>query len=71
MGRISYGFQSQIKFETLPQWTISSSIEDEEIKWYERAKTMYLLLGDDNTQYLHMVTNGKHRKSIGSSTSSY
>lgn len=34
-------------------------LREEEIKWYERAD---LLEGDDNTQYLHLVTNGKHRK---------
>lgn len=35
---------------------------EEEIKWYERAKTKDLLQGDDNTQYFHLVANGNHKK---------
>jgi len=32
------------------------------MKWYERAKVNTLLQGDDNTQFFHLVANGKHRK---------
>ena len=35
---------------------------EEEIKWYQRAKTTKLLSGDCNTKYFHLVANGKHRK---------
>jgi mannosylglycoprotein endo-beta-mannosidase len=37
-------------------------LREEEIKWYQRAKTKDLLEGDDNTQYFHLVANGKYRK---------
>jgi hypothetical protein len=33
-------------------------LREEEVKWYERAKTKDLLEGDDNTQYFHLVANG-------------
>jgi len=35
---------------------------EEEIKWFQRAKTKNLLEGDNNTKYFHMVANGKRRK---------
>ena len=37
-------------------------LREEEIKWYERAKTKNLLEGDDNTRYFHLLANGKHKK---------
>jgi hypothetical protein len=37
-------------------------LREEEIKWYQRAKTTKLLQGDCNTKYFQLVTNGKHRK---------
>lgn len=37
-------------------------LREEEIKWYQRAKTKGLLEGDGNTKYFQLVTNGKHRK---------
>jgi hypothetical protein len=41
-------------------------LREEEIKWYERAKTKDLLEGDDNTQYFHLVANGKIEDNISS-----
>ena len=37
-------------------------LREEEMKWYERAKVKNLLHGDDNTQFFHLVANGKHHK---------
>ena len=37
-------------------------LREEEIKWYQRAKTKHLLEGDSNTRYFHLIANGKHRK---------
>ena len=37
-------------------------LREEEIKWYQRAKTTRLLSGDCNRKYFHLVANGKHRK---------
>ncbi|WVZ63267.1 hypothetical protein U9M48_012909 [Paspalum notatum var. saurae] len=40
----------------------SSSGREEEIKYFQRVKFLDVLLGDNNTKYFQMVTNGKHRK---------
>jgi mannosylglycoprotein endo-beta-mannosidase len=37
-------------------------LREEEIKWFQRAKTTKILKGDNNTKYFHMVANGKRRK---------
>jgi hypothetical protein len=37
-------------------------LREEEVKWYQRAKTKGLLEGDANTRYFHLIANGKHRK---------
>ena len=37
-------------------------LREQEVKWYQRAKTTRLLSGDCNTKYFHLVANGKHRK---------
>ena len=34
----------------------------EDIKWYQRSKAQFILEGDSNTRYFHMVANGRHRK---------
>jgi hypothetical protein len=41
---------------------ISQLLREEEIKWFQRAKTKNLLEGDNNTKYFQMVANGKRRK---------
>ena len=37
-------------------------MREEEIRWFQRAKTKKLLQGDSNTKYFQMVANGKRRK---------
>nr|ABA98398.1 retrotransposon protein, putative, unclassified [Oryza sativa Japonica Group] len=37
-------------------------LREEETKWFQRAKTSDVRLGDNNTKYFQMVANGKHRK---------
>jgi hypothetical protein len=37
-------------------------LREEEIKWYQRAKTKNMLEADSNMKYFHLLTNGKHRK---------
>ena len=34
----------------------------EELRFYQRAKTTDVLLGDNNTSYFQIIANGKHRK---------
>jgi hypothetical protein len=35
---------------------------DEESKWAQRAKVIYIQEGGDNTKYFHLVANRKNRK---------
>jgi hypothetical protein len=37
-------------------------LREEEIKWFQRAKTTKTLKGDRNTKYFQAVANGKRRK---------
>jgi hypothetical protein len=37
-------------------------LQEEEIKWNQRAKLKELLEGDSNTMYFQLITNRKHRK---------
>ena len=58
--------------QALQQWEIDLKqtlksrliqlLPKEEIKWYQRGKTLKLLFGDMNTKYFHLVANRKHRK---------
>ena len=43
---------------------LAQLIWEEEIKWFQRAKTKDLLEGDSNTKYFQLVANGKRRKTI-------
>jgi hypothetical protein len=52
------------------EWDLKQSIQErlnqllreEELKWFQRAKTTNILEGDNNTRYFHMISNGKRRK---------
>ena len=37
-------------------------LREEELKWALRAKVRKVVQGDANTQFFHMIANGKHRK---------
>ena len=37
-------------------------LREEELKWALRAKVRKIVEGEDNTQFFHMIANGKHRK---------
>lgn len=41
---------------------LAELLKEEEIKWYQRAKTKDLLQGDANTKYFQFIANGKHKK---------
>jgi hypothetical protein len=41
---------------------LTQLLREEELKWFQRAKTTRVLKGDSNTKYFHMVANGKRRK---------
>ena len=41
---------------------LQTLMREEEMKWALRAKVSKIVQGDDNTQFFHMIANGKHRK---------
>ena len=41
---------------------IAKLLHEEEIKWYQRSKSQFILEGDNNTRYFHMLANGMYRK---------
>jgi hypothetical protein len=41
---------------------LAQLLREEEVKWYQCAKTKNLLQGDMNTKYFQLLANGKHRK---------
>jgi hypothetical protein len=41
---------------------LADLLREEELKWHQRAKVKYLLEGDANTKYFHLLANGRHRK---------
>ena len=43
---------------------IAKLLREEELKWYQRSKTQFILEGDSNTRYFHCVANGRHRKKL-------
>jgi hypothetical protein len=43
---------------------IARLLREEEIKWYRRSKSQFILEGDANTRYFHSVTNDRHRKKL-------
>ena len=42
---------------------LAALLREEELKWYQRAKTKGLLEGDANTKFFHLVANGKQGSS--------
>jgi hypothetical protein len=43
---------------------ITQLLREEEVRWFQRAKTTKILKGDNNTKYFQMVANGKRRTRI-------
>jgi hypothetical protein len=43
---------------------LAGLLREEELKWYQRSKSQFLLEGDSNTRYFHSVANGRHRKKL-------
>jgi predicted RNA binding protein with dsRBD fold (UPF0201 family) len=41
---------------------LKEMLREEELKWALRAKVQKVVQGDDNTQFFHMIANGKYRK---------
>ena len=43
---------------------LQALMREEEMKWALRAKVSKIAQGDDNTQFFHMIANGKHRNKM-------
>jgi hypothetical protein len=52
----------EIELKNQSHANIASLLREEELKWYQRFKSQFILEGDSNTRYFHSVTNGRHRK---------
>jgi hypothetical protein len=52
----------EINIEQCLNNQLAHLLQEEEIKWYQRAKTKDLLEGDSNTKYFHLIASGKFRK---------
>lgn len=52
--------ERNVKIEAEKQ--LQTLLREEEMKWALRAKVMRVVHGDDNTQFFHMIANGKLRK---------
>ena len=50
----------QIKLEA--EMRLKELLCEEELKWALRAKVRRVVQGDANTQFFHLIANGKHRK---------
>jgi hypothetical protein len=62
--------KAESQFLSQREWDLKQSIHEritqllreEELRWFQRAKTTKILKGDNNTRYFQMVANGKRRK---------
>jgi hypothetical protein len=52
----------EIELKSQSNAAIEGILHEEELKWYQRSKSQFILEGDSNTRYFHSVANGKHRK---------
>jgi hypothetical protein len=43
---------------------IARLLHEEEMKWYQRSKSQFILEGDANTRYFHSVANGRQQKKL-------
>ena len=54
--------QHEIDLKQSIKERLAHFLRQEELKWFQRAKTTEILQGDDNTKYFQLVANGKRRK---------
>jgi hypothetical protein len=52
----------EIELKNQSNAKIASLLREEELKWYQRSKSQFILEGDSNTHYVHSVANNRHRK---------
>jgi hypothetical protein len=54
----------EIELKNQSNAEIAKLLREEEIKWYQRSKSQFILEGDANTRYFHSVANGRHRNKL-------
>jgi hypothetical protein len=54
----------EIELKNQSNAEIAKLLHEEEIKWYQRSKSQFILEGYANTRYFHSVANGRHRKKL-------
>jgi hypothetical protein len=54
----------EIELKSQSNAQIARLLREEEIKWYQRSKSQFILEGDANTRYFYSVANGRHRKKL-------
>ena len=52
----------EIELKNQSNEKIARLLREEEIKYYQRSKADFILMGDSNTRYFQLVANGRHRK---------
>ena len=53
---------SELETKIEAEMRLKKLLREEELKWALRAKVRKIVQGEDNTQFFHMIANGKHRK---------
>src|SRR3954469_10368710 len=54
----------QLKQKSIIQKELLEVYENEERFWQQRSRDNWLLKGDNNTEYFHMIANGVRRKKM-------
>ncbi|XP_073367868.1 uncharacterized protein [Aegilops tauschii subsp. strangulata] len=54
--------QQGIELKNQSNEKVARLLREEEIKYYQRSKADFTLMGDSNTRYFQLVANGRHRK---------
>ena len=53
---------SELHAKLEAEMRLKELLREEELKWALRAKVRKIVQGDANTQFFHLIANGKHRK---------
>ena len=54
--------EQEIELKNQSNEKIARLLREEEIKYYQRSKADFILLGDSNTRYFQLIAHGRHRK---------
>lgn len=54
--------QQEIELKNQSNEMVARLLREEEIKYYQRSKADFILMGDSNTRYFQLLANGRHRK---------